>query len=97
MHFRPKLSEKIKIDVLSTEKLSELTYQVVAKGDVLLSDTVSVPSEKHFQLEFQPTLPMLPKSNVVVFYITSDGEIISDSLKLEFGNELMNFVSRALN
>lgn len=78
---------------MSTEKLSQLTFQVLAKGDVLLSEIVPVSNSKTFQFEFKPTLTMVPKANLVAFYITPDGEIISDFLQLEFGNELNNFVS----
>jgi CD109 antigen len=53
---------------------------------------MTIPNKKSFQFEFMPTLEMVPKASVIVFYITDDGEIISDSLKIEFGNELRNFV-----
>jgi CD109 antigen len=40
---------------------------------------------------------MIPKSKVVVYYITPDGEIISDSAEIEFENELVNFVKIELS
>lgn len=86
------MSQKLKLDVLSIKELSQVVYQVIAKGDVVVSETITVPNKKSFKLEFMPTLAMLPKANVVVFYITDDGEIISDSLKIEFGNELRNHI-----
>lgn len=90
---RPKQSENVKIDVISTEALAQLTYQVLSQGNVVLSETVKVPNSKTFQIEFKATLAMVPNANVIVYYITSDGEIISDSLVLEFENEMKNFVS----
>ena len=66
---------------------------MISKGDVILARDVKVSDKKEFQIEFTPTAAMVPKANFVVFYITDDGEIVSDSLKLEFGNELRNFVS----
>lgn len=77
----------------ATEDLSQLTYQVVGKGDVIVSEVVKVPNTKKFQFEFTPTLAMVPKSNVIVFYIRENGEIVSDSTKIEFENELPNSVS----
>lgn len=79
--------------MLATKNLKQLTYLVVGKGNVIVSEIVEVPNKKDFQIEFTPSLAMVPKVSVIVYYITSDGEIISDSLKLEFGNELKNFVS----
>lgn len=91
--FRPKLSDNVKIDVLATHDLTHLTFQVVAKGEVVVSKVVDVSHKKQHQIEFAPTLSMVPSAHVVIYYITADGEIISDSLKVEFGNELRNFVS----
>lgn len=36
---------------------------------------------------------MVPNARVIIYYIRPDGEIISDTLKIEFGDELQNFVS----
>lgn len=36
---------------------------------------------------------MVPKASLIVYYIRPDGEIVSDQLKIEFGDELQNFVS----
>lgn len=36
---------------------------------------------------------MVPKAMVIVYYIRDDGEIVSDQLKIELGDELQNFVS----
>lgn len=36
---------------------------------------------------------MVPKANLIVYYIREDGEIVSDQITIEFGDELQNFVS----
>jgi len=36
---------------------------------------------------------MLPKATVVTYYIADNGEIISDKIEVEFGNQLLNQVS----
>lgn len=68
---------------------------MLGKGDVIVSNVVKIPNQKHFTITFDPTLAMIPTANVIVFYITTDGEIISDTIKIEFGNELQNFVRQA--
>lgn len=83
----------MKIDILSTHELKKLNYQVFAKGGIVLSETIEVPNEKNFLLEITPTIAMVPKADIIVFYMTPDGEIISDTIKVEFENELSNFVS----
>lgn len=79
--------------MLGTETLTQLTYQVLSKGSIAILESLQVPSVKNFQIEFKATFAMIPKASVIVYYITSDGEIISDSLELEFDSELKNFVS----
>lgn len=79
--------------MLCTENLKQLTYHVVGRGDVITSGVVEVPNVKSFQFEIKPTMAMVPKANVVVYYITDGGEIISDKIVINFGNELQNFVS----
>lgn len=39
---------------------------------------------------------MVPNAKLLVFYITSSGEIISDSVGIEFGSDLRNFVSGSI-
>jgi CD109 antigen len=95
--FSQKIPQKVKIDVLATKNLNQITYHVIGKGDIIVSETITIPGERSFQFEFMPTMAMVPKASVVVFYITDDGEIISDSLKIEFGNELRNFIDIELS
>lgn len=90
---RPSLNEQIKIQVLATKEISQLSYQVFGKGSLVESKSISFPSTKRHVISFIPKVTMIPKARVVVFYLTSDGEIVSDKFDVEFGNELINFVS----
>lgn len=95
-YFRPQLKENVKINVQSTKDIDEFSYHVFsAKGDVVASDTIKVSPSKSSDFGFTATYDMVPKTKIVVFYITSNGEVISDSLELEFDNKLRNFVSEA--
>lgn len=49
-------------------------------------------STKKYILEIKPTLMMVPKAQLIVYYLTHDGEIISDKTEIEFGCELLNNV-----
>lgn len=94
-YFRSKLTENIQINVQSTKEMNEISYHVLStKGDVVASGTIEIFSSKSIDFDFTPTYDMVPKARIVVFYITSNGEIISDSLEFEVDNELRNFVSK---
>jgi len=45
---------------------------------------------KKTEFSFTATDEMAPSSHVIVYYITSDGEIISDKLKIELESDLKN-------
>ena len=89
----PKLSHVIQVEVLATHPLTMLSMLVIGKGDVIESQNFEVLNSKTYLIEFKPTFAMVPNVEVVVYYITDDGEIISDSVKIEFGNDLKNYVS----
>lgn len=69
-----------------------ITYVVVARGEILVSSMLPA-SSKNFAFKFLPTFEMVPQAKLLVFYITKGGEIISDSVQLEFGGDLRNFVN----
>lgn len=79
--------------VVGTTKLSQITYVVTSSGALMLASTLFAPNTKTFKFKFLPTFDMVPSAKLLVFYITKDGEIISDSADLEFGDDLKNFVS----
>lgn len=81
------------VDVIATEEMDQLTYQILGRGDVIFSKTLQVPNAKNFNFRFLASFAMVPNAHLVVYYIRKDGEIISDHIKIEFGDELQNFVS----
>ena len=86
----------MQIEVLATRPMTKLTMMAVAKGDVIATYNFEVPDSKKYLIVFKPALAMVPNVKVVVYYITDDGEIISDSEMIEFGNDLKNYVSLKL-
>jgi hypothetical protein len=79
--------------VLTNTDIKQFTYQIFGKGRMVDAKTLTFPATKKHVFTFKPTPNMLPKARVVVYYFTDDGEIISDKTEIEFGNELVNFVS----
>lgn len=73
--------------------MDQLTYHVMGNGDLIESNNIEVPNAENVKFTLNPTLSMIPSAKVVVFYITPDGEIISDSMTVEFDKELKNYVS----
>lgn len=57
-----------------------------------MSETIHGKPTKNHTFELTPTPDMESKVKMIVFYVTDYGEIVFDSLDLEFV-ELKNFVS----
>lgn len=95
IYFSPKLSENVKINIRSVKPFTEFSYHVLTTmGRVILSDTIQVDSTTNYEFEFTPTHDMEADMKIIVFYIITDyGEVVADSLLLEF-NEKRNFVSK---
>ncbi|KAG5674651.1 hypothetical protein PVAND_004605 [Polypedilum vanderplanki] len=89
---KPKLNQEISIDVISTEEMNFITYQIIARGDIIVSKTLPVFGVKKYNFRFLATFAMIPKANLIVHYIRADGEIISDHVNIELGEELQNFI-----
>lgn len=92
----------MKIDVLFTDdNITDLTYHVIAKGNVVESDTIELPkaslAAKRHQIEFKPKMSMMPQAKFIVFYVTEDGELISDATDIEFEEDLENHVEIELS
>jgi CD109 antigen len=86
------INQEVSVDVIATEPMIQLTYQVLGRGDVIISRTLQVPNSRNFNFRFLASFAMVPKASLVVYYIREDGEIISDNLKIQFGDELQNQV-----
>jgi hypothetical protein len=92
--FRPSLKNKISIEVLSTKSIEKLFYQIIGKGKLVDCKTIKAVEGRRQIITFTPNFEMLPKVKVIIYYIASKGEIISDKIDIEFGNELINYVSK---
>ncbi|KAJ6646228.1 CD109 antigen, partial [Pseudolycoriella hygida] len=87
----PRIDREVSVEVTSTEPLEYLTYQILGRGDIIVTQTQSVPKSTYFVFSFLASFAMVPKAQLIVYYM-KEGEIISDTIDMEFGEELHNFV-----
>lgn len=69
-----------------------LSYQVLGKGDIILTNTLEVLNRKNHIITFIGSFAMVPKAQFIVHFVKDD-EIISDRIEIEFNDDLQNFVS----
>ena len=87
------MSESVAVQVLSTKEINQLSYQIFCSGCSVEANTVKFENTKDYTLNIKPSFLMIPKAQLVVYYLSHEGEIISDRIEIEFGNELVNYVS----
>jgi CD109 antigen len=87
------LNKKVSVTVVSSKRLTYLSYQILGRGNILLSRTTRIANKRTANIQFWLTFPMIPESTMIVYYILSSGEIVSDVVQLNFAQSLMNNVS----
>lgn len=73
--------------------MTELTTQVSSSSEIIETKVFAVENAKSFTIKIKPEVKLVSKVNIVVFYITEGGEIISDSLPINYEKDLENKVS----
>lgn len=90
---RPIINEEVDIFVTCTEPMRYITYVLMGRGDVLLTNTFQVDMSKEYKFRFTATHAMVPVCHLFVYYVNRDGELIGDALDIEIDGVLQNFVS----
>uniref|UniRef100_A0A2M4B9C0 CD109 antigen n=2 Tax=Anopheles marajoara TaxID=58244 RepID=A0A2M4B9C0_9DIPT len=94
---QPTVNEDVDVEVAATVPMKSFTYQLLGRGDVLLSNTVAVPEAKIHTFKFRASFAMVPRAKLVVFYIAENGDMVSDSKVITFDSELPNFMKVTLS
>lgn len=87
-----RIYESLDFEVITPSHVPSVVFQVFAKGLLKLSRVVPL-NEGAGSFAIIPKFSYAPKAHCIVFFIDSDGEIVSDSVALHFENELPNYVS----
>ncbi|XP_048392312.1 CD109 antigen isoform X2 [Stegostoma tigrinum] len=83
-----KVGLPFEVSIESSELLNETTYQVVSRGQVILTGKSNLTT-----IQLTPERSWAPSASLIVYYITEDGQIVSDDLKLEVEGIFANKVS----
>lgn len=79
---RPVVDEDVLIEVTSTHKMSKLTYLLIGKDAIVFANTVPVKNQSKIILKFNATSKMVPRADLLVYFMTQNGFIASDSLQV---------------
>lgn len=93
----PTINKDVTVDVSATVPMKYFSYQVLGRGDVIVGGTIPVPDRTLHTFRFPASFAMVPRAKLVVFFVQDDGELVSDSVEIEFGSDLQNFLKVTLS
>lgn len=64
----------------------------MGRGDIIIAKTTPLDSVTSHTFKFLASFAMVPRAKLVVYYVTEDGEIISESTNIEFRSQFQNFL-----
>ncbi|XP_035709663.1 CD109 antigen isoform X3 [Folsomia candida] len=89
----PTVNTEVEVDVTATVQFDTLYYELVGRGDLLISRKVSLrnPSDR---LNFRVLAPInsAPKATLII-HIIHENEIIADAVEFNVGGSLDNFLN----
>ncbi|XP_067663894.1 CD109 antigen-like isoform X3 [Haliotis asinina] len=85
----------VNFDVKVTESISKLVYQVMSRGSIVATGTISQASLASFSIPV--TSKMAPNARIIVYYVRADGEIVTDSISFDVDGAFENKVSISMD
>lgn len=89
------LNKPLTVQVQSSVSLNQLTYQVLAKGKILLVKNLEIEGSKSVLFDIAVTPDMIPSAKIFVFSLWSN-TILKDTVAVEV-NSLTNWVNVSLS
>ncbi|XP_065072649.1 thioester-containing protein 1 allele S3-like isoform X6 [Ochlerotatus camptorhynchus] len=93
----PTINKDVTVDVSSTVPMKYINYQVLGRGDVIVGGTIPVPDRMSHTFRFPASFAMVPRARLIIYFIHTDGQMISDYVEIEFASELQNFLKVSLS
>ncbi|ELU17716.1 hypothetical protein CAPTEDRAFT_217856 [Capitella teleta] len=95
--FIKRTDQRVTFDVHSTESISGFSYVLLSKGGIVYTDNhaSSSPTTKHtIIIPMTPEMAhkLAPSGRLNIWYLTSTGEIVTDSLELKVEGAFLNEV-----
>lgn len=79
---KPVVDEDVLVEVSSTHRMTKLTYLLIGKDSIVFANTVPVKQQSKIILKFNATAKMVPRATLLVYFMTQNGFIASDSLQM---------------
>uniref|UniRef100_A0A1A9W1S3 TEP1-F n=1 Tax=Glossina brevipalpis TaxID=37001 RepID=A0A1A9W1S3_9MUSC len=85
------INQEISVTVRCSEPMKYFIYQLVGRGDILLSRSVEVSDNTQHTFKFLATFAMMPRAKLLI-YTVINGELVYDEQDVELEQNLLNNV-----
>ncbi|XP_050306884.1 CD109 antigen [Anthonomus grandis grandis] len=94
---KPIVNLDVEVSVNCTESMKYINYVLLARGDVLMTNSFQVDNRKTAMFKFTAVHAMVPVSHLIVYYIKDDGELVADVVDIEVDVLFDNFINIDIN
>ncbi|GFO10659.1 Cd109 antigen-like [Plakobranchus ocellatus] len=94
---RIKAGDNIDLEVSSTQPLTQLVYQVLSRGRIVKTGLITSQKQTVQPFVLATDVSMAPHARIVAYYVTGDGEIVTDSISFNVDGAFLNKVSVKLD
>nr|KAG5703700.1 hypothetical protein BaRGS_022989 [Batillaria attramentaria] len=88
---------QVNFEVKATEGMKELVYQVLSRGSIVDAGSVDAGGATSYRFSIPLQASMAPNSRIVIYYVRTDGEIVTDSISFDVDGAFQNQVSISMN
>ncbi|XP_067624065.1 thioester-containing protein 1 allele R1 isoform X2 [Eurosta solidaginis] len=88
---KPIINQEVSIAVRSNEPMKYFIYQIVGRGDIIVTHAVQVDNSNYHTFKFLATFAMMPRAKLLL-YMVVNGEFVYDEQVIEFEHTLINNV-----
>ncbi|XP_037958206.1 CD109 antigen [Teleopsis dalmanni] len=87
----PKVNQDVSITVRANEPLKYFIYQIVGRGDILISRSVDVADETYYTFKFLASFAMMPRAKLLIHSVVN-GEFVYDEQVIELEENLQSMI-----
>nr|BAE44110.1 thioester-containing protein [Tauphaedusa tau] len=89
--------DSIPFRVKATQPITSLVYQVLSRGGIVRTGSFNTNGQSEYTFSVKSDSSMAPNARIVVYYVRTDGEIVTDSISFDVGGAFRNKVSISVN
>ncbi|KAH8411964.1 hypothetical protein KR222_003896, partial [Zaprionus bogoriensis] len=88
---KPMVNQEVSVAITANEPMKYFMYQIVGRGDILLSRTVDVADNTFHTIKFPASFAMMPRAKLLLYTVVN-GEFVYDEQVIHFEENLLNAV-----